>query len=201
MWIIGILAWISHATGLGPGPLTSCGNPLHQQNLGSGLGAALATSGLWLSIGAFEGLGGGLARGPTSRPKLFAQTAFSLGQHITAGAAVLTPSRGQTQSVGLVTCRPGGRGWIAHGWLQRSSGVGSTSHAWGASLGPYPDGTGSGWALAASGDEENGWKPRGLEASWQLALGDGLVISPGLFVQTFGSSSIVTPVVKSCWNF
>ncbi|KAK2076398.1 hypothetical protein QBZ16_000923 [Prototheca wickerhamii] len=132
--------------GLGPGPLTCQGNPLHQERLGAGLGTAMATDGFWLSLGAF-------------------------------------------------------RGWVAHAWLQERQLLGSRGRTWGASAGPYPGGRQLAWAVAAGGEAEGAWAPQTLEASCQLSLGDGLILSPGLLARASPASTTVTALIKSSWSF
>ena len=155
----------------------------------------MATDGFWLSLGVFAPSCAGHG------PALFAQSALSVGDLLTAGAAVLRRGAEDSRAVALLTCRSPQRGWVAHAWLQERQLLGSRARTWGASAGPYPGGRQLAWAVAASGEAEGAWAPQTLEASCQLSLGDGLILSPGLLARASPASTTVTALIKSSWSF
>ena len=91
---------------------------------------------------------------------------------------------------------------------------------WGLTLGSYPDGSGSGWAvgvghtaaLAVAADAGEGagasaaggspWElPNLYEVSLQFNLGGGLSLTPGMLLVRQAAESVAYLGLKSAWTF
>ncbi|KAL6769188.1 hypothetical protein ACKKBF_B17820 [Auxenochlorella protothecoides x Auxenochlorella symbiontica] len=179
------------------------GCPLHQSRLGSGVGAALSLPGVWISAGTF------LDRQSAghSAAQHFGQVTAAVGPHLNlAATALLRPGVAEPSRLAVMaTCRPlGPQGLMAHAWLQGSADSAPlTAHGgrWGAILAPHPSASASSWALGMRSSGDRGMAPDLAEASWKLAMGEGLSLTPGIILQSSGEASTAIMALKAAWDF
>ncbi|KAK9815530.1 hypothetical protein WJX72_005223 [[Myrmecia] bisecta] len=77
---------------------------------------------------------------------------------------------------------------------------------WGLTFSPYPDGSGNAWGLSVgrcscSNRIAMEAAPLVAEASLQMAMGDGLILTPGLVFVKRPEGSTATFAIKSQWQF
>lgn len=134
--------------------------------------------------------------------RAFGQAAASLGPNVSAAVAGIADRRAggpAVQLAGMITARPGGTGLVAHAWVLRRA-LARGPGCWGAVLGPYPDGSGSGWALSLAALA--GGRPDAAELCYQLTAGDGMQVTPSLHLHAARGRAWVSSLgVRAAWQF
>lgn len=137
----------------------------------------------------------------------FGQVTAAVGPHLNlAATALLRPGVAEPSRLAVMaTCRPlGPQGLMAHAWLQGSADSAPlTAHGgrWGAILAPHPSASASSWALGMRSSGDRGMAPDLAEASWKLAMGEGLSLTPGIILQSSGEASTAIMALKAAWDF
>jgi len=219
-------------SGQGLGASVEHGSPLHQRILGAVVAAAVDLRRAWLSAAYFSHSGeGGVCDTAFAQAVVAPLRALSLGLTVVeplrapdaAGSGVQLAVAGKGGAAGRLTERQLGAtmalsvgGAAVHGWASAAADSVEKRKLedveWGLTLGPRPDGSGTGWALGigkcgpgiAPGPGEDpllALQPNVVELSTHFNVGDGLVVTPGVVMLRRNQQPTMFAGFKTIWQF